>query len=494
MKRLAALFLTLSILLSLCACGAQPDGGTSATSTTTGTVTTTTTEPPVPRITFPDLPDTGIAVTATLGGVNLSEYTLVYDADAPDYTGRAVSYLRDKLRRITGATLPVITDAEPMAAHEIVVGETNRPISATLNEELESLEFSLLAADGHVAMEGDYFVIAAAAYYFIATYITSADVAAVVPATSQVHTPIVEKANNYILLIGDGMGAVQTTMPQRLNGAELADYTDGESVFYGALLPYSGYAHTNSLENTTDSAAAATALATGYKTTNGRIGRDKDGKDLLSITELAASMGMSTAVMTTDVATGATPGSFTAHADDRDDTEDILVSQEVLQDTCGTIIDGGRDVYTAYGVWQLENTIGAMLTTLNADEDGFFMMYEEGHIDKHGHEMDIQNAARAVLRFNQAIGRFMEFAFYNPDTFILITADHETGGLYWLNEQFKYNSGGHTSRDVPVYAYGVGAEVFDGVTVENVQIPKTIVSLWGESLAADTDEEYPVLK
>ena len=493
MKRLAALFLTMTILLSLCACGAQP-AQDSTPATTTGAPTTTTTEPPVPQIAFPDLPDTGMTVTATLEGVNLSEYTLVYDADALDYTLRAVSYLRDELRRITGATLPVITDAEPAVAHEIVVGETNRPISATLNETPEGLEFAMLAADGHVAMEADCFVIAAAAYYFIATYITSADVAAVMPATAQVHTPIVEQANNYILLIGDGMGAVQTTMPQRLNGTELADYTDGESIFYGSLLPYSGYAHTNSLENTTDSAAAATALATGYKTTNGRIGRDKDGNNLLSIVELASSLGMGTAVMTTDLNTGATPGAFTSHADDRDDTEDIAAGQQVVQDTCGTIIEAGHDVYTAYGVYQLERTLTSMLSTLNSGDNGFFMMYEEGHVDKHGHDMNVDNAARAVLRFNQAIARVMEFSFYNPDTFVLITADHETGGLYVLEDKFKYNSGGHTSRDVPVYAYGVGAEVFDGQTIENVQIPKTIVSLWGASLAADTDEQYPVLK
>ena len=63
-----------------------------------------------------------------------------------------------------------------------------------------------------------------------------------------------------------------------------------------------------------------------------------------------------------------------------------------------------------------------------------------------------------------------------------------------LEDKFKFNSGGHTSRDVPVYAYGMGAEVFNGVSIENVQIPKTIVSMWGESLAADTDEQYPVMK
>lgn len=493
MKRFAAWFLTLTILLSLCACGAPAEeGGTPSTTL----APTTTTEPPVPTPTVPALEAVSGTCSVTLNDTLLSDYTLVYAATATDYTVRAVTYIRDEVFARTGVVLPVVTDdVEIGARHEIVVGETNRPISATfdaLDAAIEGLEFGLVAKDGHVAMEADYFVIAAAAYYFVATYVTGENTA--VPATVQVCTPIVEEANNYIVLIGDGMGAVHTTMPARLEGAALADYTDGEAIFYGDLLPYQGFAHTNSLENTTDSAAAATALATGYKTTNGRIGRDKDGADLLSITELAGSLGMATAVMSTEVQSGATPGGFSAHADDRDDTEDILASQQVLQDQYGTIIDGDHDVYTAYGVYQLEQRIATHLNTLNANEKGFFMMYEEAYIDKHSHDVDVEGAARAVLRFNQAIATFMEFAFYHPDTFVLITADHETGGLYVLGEKFKFNSGGHTGRDVPVYAYGAGAEVFDDRAIENVQIPKTIVSLWGEALAPDTDDQYPVLE
>ena len=493
MKRLLSLFLTLTLLLSLCACTAKPDG-TPAPSTTASA--TTTTEPPVPAVTIPSLPSSGKPIDATLCGANLGEYTIVHAVDASDYVLRAAVYIRGRIHEMTGVALNVVADNaySDYGGAEILVGETNRNLSKTLNEPLEGLEFAIMGGEKKVALEADYFVIAAAAYYFVETYLTAPDVVATVPATAQVHTPIVEKANNYILLIGDGMGAVHTTMPQRLNGTELADYTDGERLFYGTMLPYSGYAHTNSLENTTDSAAAATALATGYKTTNGRVGRDKDGKDLLSITELAGSLGMGTAVMSTEVQSGATPAGFSAHADDRDDTADILASQKTLQDTYGTLIEADHDLYTAYGVYTLEQRIASTLNRLNQNEKGFFMMYEEAYIDKHSHDLKVEDTARAVLRFNQAIACFMEFAFYHPDTFILITADHETGGLYVMDEQFKYNSGGHTGRDVPVYAYGWGAEVFDGATVENVQIPKTIVSLWGESLAADTDEQYPVLK
>ena len=121
------------------------------------------------------------------------------------------------------------------------------------------------------------------------------------------------------------------------------------------------------------------------------------------------------------------------------------------------------------------------------------MMYEEAYIDKHSHNQMKEEATWAVFRFNQAIALFMEFAFYNPDTMVIITADHETGNLTDLGGYLKYGHGDHTDKLVPVFAYGVGTEVFHDKTIENVQIPKTIAKMWGQSLAADTDEQYPPL-
>ena len=496
MKRLTALLLAVALLVCACGgCGAKEKESAKTPSSTAATTppTTTTTEPPVPQPTVPALEAVSKEVTATLNEVVLTDYTLVYAADADAYTVRAVTYIRDEIYARVGAVLNVITDDVEVGNRlEIVVGETNRPISAALDADTEGLRFAMLAENGHIAMEGNHFIIAAAAYYFVATYVTGE--AATVPATVQMREPIVEKANNYIILIGDGMGVNHTRMPQYMDGTALTDYSDGESFFYGYLFPYQGMAHTNSLNNTTDSAASATALASGYKTKNGYVGRGAEGQDLKTLTELAGEMGMATAVMSTEVQTGATIAGFTAHANDRDDTEDILASQKVLQDTYGTIIDGDHDMYTDYSVYQLTQQIATHLNTLNADEDGFFMMYEEAYIDKHSHEMDEEGAAKAVIRFNQAIATFMEFAFYHPDTFILITADHESGGLGYTEEGgFDFTRGSHTGRDVPVFAYGVGAQVFHDVSVENVQIPKTIAKMWGQQLAADTDEQYPPL-
>ena len=89
----------------------------------------------------------------------------------------------------------------------------------------------------------------------------------------------------------------------------------------------------------------------------------------------------------------------------------------------------------------------------------------------------------------------MEYAFYNPDTFVIITADHETGDLRPDNSgKFAYNSESHSGADVPVFAYGYGAEVFDGKTINNIQIPKTIASFWGVKNFGNKDLEGPLTK
>ena len=113
-------------------------------------------------------------------------------------------------------------------------------------------------------------------------------------------------------------------------------------------------------------------------------------------------------------------------------------------------------------------------------------MYEEAHIDKNCHNNLIEGVLKTVTRFNQAIARFMEFAFYNPDTFVLITADHETGGLVPdENGNLAFHSDDHTATDVLIFAYGQGAELFDGVNIENIQIAHTIAAFMGEDNFGD---------
>jgi alkaline phosphatase len=210
--------------------------------------------------------------------------------------------------------------------------------------------------------------------------------------------------------------------------------------------------------------------------------------------ELAAELGKATAVMSTEKSTGATPASFSAHEPDRDNSSEILDDQTALTEKYGTIIECNFDYYTdRYMKNSIEKRITDTLTKLSADSDGFFLMYEEAHIDKHSHDNDMEDTFKALIRFNQAIARFMEYAFYHPDTMVIITADHETGGLSDMGGILKYSHGDHTGKAVPVFAYGIGTEVFHEQEIENVQIPKTIAKMWGQSLATDTDSQWPPL-
>lgn len=410
---------------------------------------------------------------AKLCGRNISEYTIVYSDSQPDYTLRAAQYIQEQIRARTGVEIPVCEAASGTYGHEIVVGETNRAISSRLSANTDSVEFSILADENHIALEGDYFIIAAAAYYFVETYIPGKSFETAVPREITVHSPITEAPKNFIFLIGDGMGPNHTKLMEEYSIENYTDDSDREHTFYGNYLPYEGTVRTGSLTGVTDSAAASTALACGYKTNNSYVGMDKDGNALQSLTELAAAKGMATAVMSTDQMNGATPSGFTAHTLDRDNTGEITsFIQEKMKS--GTIIRCGLDSTRRY-----QDTVSETLAELE-NEAGFFLMYEEGFIDKHAHKNKLDDTIACVGRFNQVIGIFMEYAFYHPDTFLIITADHETGGLTAdENGRLAFTTEEHTGADVPIYGYGQGAEVFADCNIENTEIPKVIAKLWG---------------
>ena len=471
MKKIISILIILAIILSLTACS-QPEPQNDAI---TSNVTENNTEGGTEESTEPEV----VLEPATVNGVSIAEYTIVYDAEGLDYNKRAAEYIKNEIKTRCGADIQIVDDSSSPADHEIVVGETSREISSNLCEDCEGLEFSMLAQNGNIAIEGDYFIIAAAAYYLIDTYSFGSGEEVSISDGASVHTPIVKEAKNFILLIGDGMGVNHTLLFDHLE--DTTDYSDGEDIFYGYLFPYKGFSRTDSLTGTTDSAAGGTAIACGRKTYNAHIGIDKDQNDIQSLTELAISLGKAGAVMSTENKTGATPAAFSAHAMDREDTLEIVEDQTKFYLEHGAIIDCGYDYYNSNGVNKtIERHISDTLSKVSSNENGFFLMYEEAYTDKHSHNNDIEKIFAAILRFNQAIGRFMEFAFYNPDTFVLITADHETGGIVTdENGNFVFTSDDHTSANVPIFAYGYGAELFDGKTIENIQIGQTIASFFG---------------
>jgi hypothetical protein len=468
MKKLLALLIILSTLVSIVSCK-KPDNIPDNKPDETPNETPEAVEMP------------------TINGVSIEDFTIVYDKEGLDYNKRAAEYIQAKAEEHYDIKLDIIDDGEAKCQNEIVVGETGRDISKALQAECEGLQFAITAKDGSIALEGDYFIIAAAAYYFVESYMPCENRDFKINEGIEVLDPIVKEAKNFILLIGDGMGMNHTKSFEYLENN--VEYGDGEDIFYGYLLPYFGQSRTDSLSGTTDSAAGGTALSTGHKTYNGNIGLDKNDNALKSLTELAYEKGMSAGVMSTENRTGATPASFSAHAVDRGETTEIFLSQENAVNNYGTIIDCGYDYYSTRYVKVIERHITDTITKLSENENGFFLMYEEAHTDKHSHSNDIDKMYQAMVRFNQAIARFMEFAFYNPDTFILITADHETGDLY-ENESgiLEYHSDDHTSKNVPIFAYGQGAELFDGVNIENIQIAHTIAHFMGDDNFGDQSE------
>ena len=417
---------------------------------------------------------TGCGGSATINGISLNKFSIVYSDDQPDYTLRAAQYIQSEILERTGVELPICEDDTGTYDHEILVGNTNRTLSSAMRSESATLEFFLTADKNHIALNGEYFLIAAAAYYFVETYITGDRFQSTIPADEVITAqPIQESPNHFLFLIGDGMGFNHTLLFSYLDSDSLEEPGDGEDIFYGYYLPYQGQVRTDSLSGTTDSAAGATALACGYKTFNSHVGRDQEQNDVQNLTELAISLGMATAVLSTDTQNGATPAGFSAHANDRDDSDRILKCQQNLFLNHGTIFRGGLS-----STQSCQNTVTEVLAQLD-ESDRFFLMYEEGHIDKRCHAQDSRGAFGAMVRFNQVIGLFMEYAFYHPDTLLLITADHETGDLHFENGQPVCPIGEHTGADVPIFAYGQGAEVFDGFHDENNLIPQHIAALWG---------------
>lgn len=458
-KLLALLLALLLVLPAAVACAENAPAGDDQTTDAQGT----------------DTPD---ALGNTLNGAPLSEYTIIYSESGLDFNKRAAEYIGSAIEAVTGTAPAVKLDTETEATDkEILVGITNRQealaIEGGIEGATEGFEFLTASKDTKVLLYGEEYMIAGAAYAFAKNL--AENTAVTVPAEVTVGTPVFEEVNNVIFMIGDGMGFNSLKLGIELyeNGA----YTESENVSgyhqysVGDRLPYKAQSYTHSLDyDVTDSAAGGTALATGYKAYNGAIGLDVNMNEVKNLTELAKELGKKTGVLTTDEITGATPSAFSVHDDSRDDTDEILELQSKtgFDIMIGDITDPATILRTS-------------LESLENDDKGFFVMYEEGHIDKYSHDNNKKNFYTAYTRLNTALRVALEFVMYNPDTFLLLTADHETGGLTYNEEigEFVYTTGDHTQVNVPFYAIGMGAEEIDGKTYDNTGVSKFAARLMG---------------
>ena len=340
-------------------------------------------------------------------------------------------------------------------------------------------------------------------------------------ATLKTTTPEVK---NIIFMIGDGMG-----LP-----AVYAAMTVSQVPLNFERCQYTGLAKTFSLDDyITDSAAGGTALSSGKKTRNGIIGQDTLGNKFKSILEFAEENGLATGLVSTSAITHATPASFIAHVPDRDLYEDIAL--EFLKTDIDVFIGGGINHFNhrADGLklidtlrnhgYEVDTTLetimgakGLKLAGLNVPEHnpyrlngrgdmlplssqkaidilsqnpkGFFLMIEGSQIDWAGHGNLQENLIDETLDFDKALGLVLDFAEKDGHTLVVVTADHETGGVTITGGdleshkiELSFSTKDHTAIMVPVYAYGPGAEKFSGI-YDNTAIFNKFMELFGFQL------------
>jgi alkaline phosphatase len=210
--------------------------------------------------------------------------------------------------------------------------------------------------------------------------------------------------------------------------------------------------------------------------------------------------GFSTAIITTDEITGATPASFFAHQKDRSLSDAILKdleksSLELFVASVDSSEKLGKEVYGFERVENLESlnlkrsayffpsdTVPALLNTavkkvletLNTSRKPFFLMVEGAKIDSYGHANKIDGIITEGIAFDKAVTEALKFADANKNTLVIITADHETGGLTLPQGNVEnhsieadFTTDDHTGIFVPIFAYGPQSRNFQGVYGNN---------------------------
>ena len=414
----------------------------------------------------------------SIDGVKLDKYKIIIPDTTDVYSYYTALNIADYFKANMGVEIPVEVDDFGRSDYEILIGDTNRTEDDTTLK-FNAGEYMIVQKGTKIVMRGFEVYVAAAAGYIISEYLSGYALDKVVDITDlpeeekimEYKTPT-EQAKNVILMIGDGMGFnhVNVALNATLESFAAQSFTSTGSIITKSQSVINGDAAY------TDSAAAATALATGYKTINGYLGKDASGKNIKNVRELADEYGAKTAVITTDVITGATPSGFLAHNISRNNTAelqteiDALIAKELIE-YCEGSVDDAITVHTRNA-----------LNTIAYSEAPFFMMVEEARIDKRSHDNNLNSAIDKVEWYNDAIIYAACFTLVNRDTVLIVTADHETGGLTADSTAefgYKYTTGNHTNADIPVYALGYGTDIFNNAATDNTVIAKFIAKHYG---------------
>ncbi|WP_302236755.1 alkaline phosphatase [uncultured Alistipes sp.] len=324
------------------------------------------------------------------------------------------------------------------------------------------------------------------------------------------------RIRNVIFLIGDGMGLSQITAAAYANcGLTLMNFN------------YIGLQRNNALGAfTTDSAAGGSALATGERHANRHISMTEEGEAVPSLSDWFRGKGLPVGVVTLGNAVDATPTAFYGHSVERDNADeltrclldtpvDLLCGSGIRQftergdgiDLIGELSKNYRFVRSIDEINAAEgrvvcidermdeaaeeSNLGLLAEATRAAIDklqergdkGFFLMVEGAKIDYAGHSRCLPGSVIEMLSFDLAVAEALKFADENGQTLVVVTADHETGGLVLLDGDEQsgrimgvYTTDDHTPAMLPVFAYGPGADRFCG-TYLNTEIARRIREL-----------------
>lgn len=341
-------------------------------------------------------------------------------------------------------------------------------------------------------------------------------------AVEKLQAPKGKKVKNVILMIGDGMSLMHVYTAWAANRGKL--WLENAQA--------TGLSKTWAVKKlVTDSGSGGTSLATGVKTVYHAVGVDPEGKPLTSLVDVAKELGKDAGMAVTCRLWDATPCDFCCHNIDRDKEEELVGDYP----TSGVdfVFGGGaqkftkrkdgRDIFKElqkkgyhvsrtlddFFAYDKNSRIFAVpydkdtplpdergdllarasmkgISLMNQNKNGFFMMIEGSQLDDYGHFNQLDLLMKETLDFDQTVGEVMKWAAKDGETLVVVTADHETGGLTLVNGnkdegrvECCFSTKNHSGAMVPVYAFGPGAENFTGI-FENTDVFKKIKKLMTE--------------
>lgn len=333
-------------------------------------------------------------------------------------------------------------------------------------------------------------------------------------------------AKNVILMIGDGMGK------EIIKGSEVVkgDKLVMSGMKYSTTVTTYSQSVTDGNAEYTDSAAAATAISTGVKTLNGYIGLDSKEEKLETICEYAQSLNMETGLVARQVVSHATPAGMVAHNSSRSNYQQIL--REMINANVNVMFGGGSQYYQSPKVQKAIDENGYKyisseeeLNTLSKEDDkvlgmfaydnigsaektpslmnmtskaldmldndkGFFLMVEGSNIDSYEHNQNMEQVLGQMKGFDQTVDYVLRWAQEHPGTLVIVTADHETGGVTLpdnpkpedINDSCFTSDGKHTNADVWLFASGAQSKgLCENDVIDNTDIAKYMRKVLEES-------------